>query len=167
MILHKTELKWGAIIGFGISLWVLLEFLLGFHTTRMEVGQFSGYFSILIPIFALYFGICEKRDKELAGSLRFVEGLKAGFLMILLAALIITAFFYLYNTLINPGWIEHGMVWQQEQLIASGMNETQVTETMSQLRTIYSLQGQLLGAFLGTLLQGLLLSAVITLWLRK
>ena len=154
--LYKTELKWGLILGGCVSLWIMLEFLLGFHTTRMAYGVYSGYVASLIPLIVMWYGI--KAKKIQLGTLRFLQGFTSGILMVFIAALFVTGFFYVYNVYINPAWMENGFQFVQHQLTLQGMNESQIMVQRESLRALYTLPGQLFAAFFGVMVQGVIIS---------
>ncbi len=153
---YKTELKWGIILGLSVSVWVLLEYFLGFHTTRMQYGVYSGYVASLIPLVCLWYGIREVKTKF--PQMRFLQGFASGMCMVFFAALIVTGFFYVYNVYINPSWMENGYQFVAAQLNSSSLNETEVADQLAELRLLYTLDGQLFAAFLGMLTQGLIIS---------
>ncbi|MBS3142848.1 DUF4199 domain-containing protein [Candidatus Woesearchaeota archaeon] len=158
-----TEIKYGTVIGVGVSAWVLLEFLLGFHTTRMHIGQYTGYLSIIVPILGIYFALKEIKKKEAFG---FWKGVKHGMLIVSLAAVIITVFFYGYNTVIHPGWLDRGIEYQTQQMRAQGISEGNITAMTHQMRVFYTSAAQYPAIFLGILLQGLILSLIIAVFMR-
>src|SRR3989338_11300688 len=92
----KPELRYGLIIGLGVSLWVLVEFLLGFHTKYMDIGEFTGYLSVIIPILGLYSGLFAKRMENL--SITYWQLVKAGMMMVIIGALIMSLFMGLYRS---------------------------------------------------------------------
>ncbi len=157
----QLELKYGLITGFGVCLWVLLEFLLGFHSTHIELGRYTGYGASMIPMVTLYLALKEKAGKE---KLSWTMGLKTGINISIIAAVITTAFFLFYNHLINPGWMRlafyHGrssMVGTPEEL---AMLEKQFEFYSSNLY-------QTVGGIFGTVLMGIIISLIITFILRR
>jgi len=162
---YETELKYGLIIGIGVSLWVLIEFALGFHTTRLDIGQYSGYLAIIIPIIALYFGLLDKK-KELKKKFTFGEGVKSGFLMSVFAGLLLVLFFLLYALAINPAWVDNALAFEQVKLIENGATPDQAAEIVEGYAPYMSLPAQLLGSFLGTVIQGTVLSLILVTILR-
>ena len=153
---YKLELKWGVILGLSVSLWIMVEFFLGFHTTRMNYGIYSGYVASLIPIVCLWYGI--KEVKKTFPHMRFLQGFASGLCMAFFAAFIVTGFLYVYNVYINPSWMENGYQFVASQLNASGLDQTHVATQLDELRMLYTLNGQLFAGFLGMLVQGLIIS---------
>lgn len=157
----KPEIKYGLFMGLGVSLWVILEFLLGFHTTRMEIGRWSGYFSVIIPILCLYFGIQETKAET------YWQKVKAGVVMVSIAAVIIALFFVIYNLFINPGWIEQGVVLETQRLAESGVTEEEILAAEQTMRWMFSIEMQVVGAFLGTLIEGCILTLLIAALVKR
>jgi len=158
-----VQIKYGVIVGIGVSAWVLLEFLLGFHTSLMHVGQYTGYISIIVPILGIYFGLKEIKKQEAFG---FWNGVKHGMLIVSLASVIITMFFYGYNTIIHPEWLDRGIEFQTQQMRAQGISEGNITDMTLQMREFYTSPAQYPAIFLGILLQGIILSMIIAAFMR-
>ncbi|MGH2575679.1 MAG: DUF4199 domain-containing protein [Ignavibacteria bacterium] len=163
----KTEIKYGLITGIAVCIWILLEFILGFHNEKLEIGKYSGYFATIIPIITLYLTIKEKRDMHLNGFLTLGQGIKTGLIVSLISAVITTLFFMIYNNYINPGWMELAMEWEKSQMMQSGASQTEIAEKIKQYETMYSPTNQLLFGFLATVAVGFILSLIISLILKK
>ena len=163
----KTEIKFGLIAGIGVILWVMAEYFLGFHTTRFEIGRYSGYFSSLIPIAALYVALKTRRDKEQAGFLTIKQGVQSGFVISLIASVIITLFFLIYNNYINPEWIKLAMAWEKQQMLQHGASQAEIAAKMKQLEAMNSPMAQVLWGLVGTTGMGTLFSLVIAIVLKR
>src|SRR5258707_15625252 len=100
----RTEVKYGVITGIAVCSLVVIEYLMGFHTSRLEIGRYSGYFSMIIPFVTLFLAIREKRIETEEESLSVWQGIRTGVLVSFLSAVITAVFMLLYNNLINPGW---------------------------------------------------------------
>ncbi len=160
----KPEFRYGFIIGLGISLWVLVEFLLGFHTTRMDSGQYTGYLSFIIPIIALYYGLSEKTIKK--PTLSYWQTVKAGMMMVLIAAVIISLFMALYNTAIHPEWVEEGIAYQKQYLEKSNVTAEEIAQAEEAMKVMFSVEIQMIGSFIGVVIQGFFLCLLIS-WLVR
>ena len=154
---YKTEVKWGIILGLSVSLWVFIEYLLGFHTTRISWGVYSGYVAPIVPLLCYWYGIKEKKSQ--LQSMRFLQGFASGLMMAMIGAVIITGFFYVYLTAVNPHYLQDELSFINTSLTTGGMNSTEVASSMQDLAELYTFTGQLFQAFLGTLIQGAIVSA--------
>jgi hypothetical protein len=161
----KPELRYGLIIGLGVSIWVLLEFLLGFHTKYMEIGQFSGYLSVIIPILALYYGLTEKYIHE--PTITYWQTVKAGMTMVIIAAIIISLFMALYNTTIHPEWVEEGIAYEKQYLIEMNATAEEIAQAEEALKVMFSTEVQMIGSFIGVVVQGFFLCLLISWLIRR
>jgi hypothetical protein len=159
----KTELKYGLITGFGVSIYVMIEYLLGFHTTRPDIGEYSGYFSSVIPIVALLFAIKEKRSRSFGGYISFWQGFITGMVVTVISALIITGFFVVYNEYINPEGTRYISDWRAEQMREQNISEDAIAVSIEE----YNAMNNPLFIFAGTFLMGLLITAILAFLLRR
>lgn len=70
----KNALWSGLIIGILSGLWLFIMHWAGYDTHQDKVSPVE-YFSVLIPLLGLYFGIKSYRDHVLGGRMSFIEGL--------------------------------------------------------------------------------------------
>jgi hypothetical protein len=163
----KPELKYGLVAGTGVCLWIMGEYLLGFHTTRLEIGLYSGYFSCLIPLVTLFLLLKGKRDAAPDGRLGFWPGLRTGLHAAFISGAIIYAFMLLYNHFINPGWLDNALEWRVASLRADGVAEAAIREEIRTYRQMNSPLGCLISLVAGTTVMGGVFAAGITLLLRR
>lgn len=145
----RTEYRYGIACGLGLSGWVLTEYALGFHTTSLEIGQYSGYFSVIIPA-VLIFSALRGRQLSLQGRLPAAEGISIGFHIAIISAALFTLFMLLYNSVINPEWIDGMVEWQRRKLILGGATDDQIEQFMDHNRTINNPFGQAVMSFIAT-----------------
>lgn len=163
----KPELKYGLISGAGVCLWILGEFLLGFHTTRLEIGAYSGYFSGVIPLTTLYFLLKGRRDAAPDGRLALWTGIKSGLHAAFISGVIVYAFMFAYDSFINPGWMDHALDWRVARLRAEGITEIAIREQIKTYRQLTSPVGCLLSIVAGTTVMGGIFATGLTLLLRR
>ena len=163
----KPELKYGLIAGAGVCLWILTEFLLGFHTTHVEVGEYTGYFSGLIPLTTLYLLLKNRRDTSPGGQLSVGAGQKSGLSASCTAALVISCFLLVYNQFINPGCVDLMLDRKVAQMRAAGLAEVDIRAQIKFLRQLSSPLGQVITTILMSLVMGAISSAGLTLLLRR
>ena len=64
---------YGFLCGLAMSGWIMIEFLLGFHSTSFEIGRYSGYFSVIIPVVFIFVALRERQSQS-KGILAVKEG---------------------------------------------------------------------------------------------
>jgi len=165
--MFKIEIKFGIITGAGICLWILSEFLLGFHTVRMNIGEYSIYFVVVIPFITIYNGIKEKRDTENNGIISLGGGIKTGLMISLIAAFITAVFIIIYFNYINPKYFEYGIAYQKEKFYLKGKTDIEFSEQLKNIKVVFSFINQLLFQILGTVGTGFIISVALSFILKN
>lgn len=163
----RPELKCGLVTGAGVCLWIMGEFLLGFHTTRLALGAYSGYFSTVIPLTTLFLMLRRQRDAAPAGRLGLWAGVRSGLHAAFISGVIVYGFMLAYDNFINPGWMDHALDWRVARFRADGMAETAIREQIKLYRRMTGPVGCLISIVGGMTAMGGIFSAGLTLLLRR
>ncbi|MBI1806140.1 MAG: DUF4199 domain-containing protein [Ignavibacteria bacterium] len=163
----KTEIKYGVIFAGIVVLYVLTEHFLGFNTTRHDIGQYTRYAGVLVPILGILFGIREKRKKELNGIMTFGQGVKTGFWIALIQTTITTLWFLLYANVINPGFLDTMLEFERSTMAAAGTTEASIIQQLDQKRTFFAFPTfQIFQEGLG-IAYGVLFAAMFSFFLKR
>ncbi len=160
----NSELKYGLLAGGALCLWIYAEFLLGWHTAPSEIGAYSGYFSNLVPLVALWL-LLRKKQAEFGPLFSLWRGVLAGLLMAFVASLVVYVFLVFYHLVLNPDLLEQALKLRVDQLRASHMPETEIRAQIVQYRSERGPLGMLLSVILSSTLLGGVLACFISLWL--
>ena len=163
----RTELKYGLMFGFAVIAYVMVEHFMGFNTVRHDIGEYTRLGGIVIPLVALFFGIREKRNRDLMGHMTLVQGVKAGVLIALVQTTLTTVFFLLYAEFINPDFLNTVIEYQRAKMAQAGALENEIKAAVDQIRTMYSVPLQPVFQMTIGLLYGTVFSAIFSLFLRK
>jgi len=155
----SPEMFYGVLCALAMSLWTLLEYALGFHTTSPEIGQYSGFVTILFPIIFIYVAMDEYQSTTHM-PLRFLDGINIGFRIALYSAILFTIFLLIYSTYINPHWIETTLEWQRKKLILGGATDDEIEAFMEQNRSINSSFAQALMTLISSTSIGILITCI-------
>jgi hypothetical protein len=139
----RRALVFGLLAAGGVAAWTLVEFALGFHTTRLEVGRYTGFVGLLFPVLAVVLALRSARRAR--GSLGFGQGLLEGLAVTAMFAVLGGVFLWLYYAVVNPGFFAD-MAARGEPV---------------------SLAGQLVVAVTSSLVLGLVVSLVAAALLRR
>jgi hypothetical protein len=120
----------------------------GFHSTSLEIGRYSGYVAVIIPM-VIIFTAMRERQTAIGSSLPWIDGISVGFRIAFFSALLLSLFFYVYNTYINPEWIERTVEWQRKKLILGGATDDEIGRFMDQNRTMNSSLSQIIMGLIG------------------
>lgn len=156
--------KYGLLAGIGVCLWILAEFALGFHTTRPDIGDYTGWCSGVIPLVALALLL---RQQQAEDRLTLARGLGTGLYASLVTGVVVYTFLLLYNQVINPGWMDTALEAKVALLRARHVTELDIRSEIVAFRRMNSPLGLLTGTLLDITLKGGLFSLVLTLFLRR
>ena len=90
-------------VGIATGLWMWIEYALGFHTTKADVGRITGFLSIIIPIVGMMIAL--RRARASSGDLTFLSGMKHVLAVSAFATLSMAAMSSIYISSINPEWL--------------------------------------------------------------
>ena len=155
----QPEIYYGILSGLGLSLWVLIEYALGFHNRYLEIGIYSGYISTIIP-FIIVFLAFHNHQAVKNRKLSFIDGINIGFKIILVSSIILTVFFYFYNTKINPQWIELMVDLQKKKLILGGATDDEIGKFIAQNSIMNNPILQAIIGFIGSTTIGVMITLV-------
>ncbi|MBI3112804.1 MAG: DUF4199 domain-containing protein [Ignavibacteriales bacterium] len=157
----RSLLLYGLASGAAMALYATVEFAVGLHGRYLSVGQYVGYLRYVILFLGLFLGVKNVRDQQKGGAIGYGKVLQIGFVISLVAGVIITIYEILYNEYINPGFMEDYI-----QFTIAGMRESGATEAaMEALREqakAWSTPGAQIAFYLGeTLMLGVLFSLIL------
>lgn len=163
----KLEVRFGLITALLLCLWVLTEYLLGFHNSNFSVGKITGFFSIIIPIATLFTAIRKKKDSSPSKNITFKEGFKTGFLITIIYAVIVTSFWGVYNNYINPEWRVLAAEREKAQMIERGKTPEQAEQQIQENRARLGDSFLLIIGFATTMFLGMIITSIVTVILQK
>lgn len=155
----KRLAVYGIVTGLLIAGWMYLEFLMGFHGSKM--GKYTSLAALVFTIVGIYLGIRAYRRHSLAGQMSYWQGVLAGVVLSIFAGLITGAFTYAYFSFINPGFVDYMVDLNRQTLVQHGASDVQVESNAIVTREIYQPIPQALRAFGGYIATGSLFSLVI------
>lgn len=133
MTAGKSDIFYAVVCGTGMCCWVLIEFASGFHTTSIDIGQYSGYGALIFPVVIIFIALRD-RQNAVQTALPVADGISVGFRIALLSAVMLSLFYYIYVTYINPDWIQLTVEWQRKKLIIGGATDDEIGRFMDQNR---------------------------------
>jgi hypothetical protein len=164
----NSEIKSGVAISVACFLWLLLEFFLGLHTTRIDLYPLFTWMVIIIPITGLYWTIKSKRDRFYKGKINFIQSLKTGIMVTGVSSVITPLLSWLYVSVVNPFYFST-MITHRKQMIdelnLSSLEEKSVK--INEAFQYYNTSTYLMQSFLTMLVLGLVLSLIIAALVRK
>ena len=134
----KTHLTYGIGITIGTSLVTLVLFFTGLHNDPAKLsiaGWVGGLLSVAIYLTGLVYGVKAVRAEVPEGKpFGYGQALGHALLISLVAIAAGLAFQYLYETVINPGYVQATLAAQRAKMEAKGMSDTQVDNAMAMMK---------------------------------
>jgi len=75
---YKTEIKWGVIFIVVSLIWMILERMVGLHSTHIDKHATYTNFFAVVAIAVFVFALKDKRDGDLGGKMTWKEGFISG-----------------------------------------------------------------------------------------
>lgn len=148
------------------AIWILIEHVLGYNTTRHDIGQFTRNATMLVFWVTIFLAIRETK-KQQGNKLSFSEGMKTGVTLTVLYSMAFVLIILLYVQFINPDFYATYKTFTLNQLTAAHATPKQIEEAMMEVDMSYdgSLQSYAL-LFLFSSIFGTVLSLIASLIYR-
>ena len=162
----KVEFKYGLLAAVATTLWLLLAWTLGLHTTHIGVGHYANYGAEIILVIALWRSLHHQVHRENRYWLPVWLGLFRGMFTALVAAMGVYIFLSFYLNFINRDYPDLYLEWQVARMRDAGEAELQVRAMARSYRWSISPIG--LPITIGTvyLVFAFIASPLLTLWLN-
>lgn len=162
----SPPLKYGLVAAGATSLWLLLCFALGLHTTHIGVGHYANYGAEAILVLALWRSLHRQLHEGTRYWLPVWQGLLRGLLTSLVTAMGVCVFLSLYLQFINRDYPDLHLEWQVARMRAAGESEEQVRTLARAYRWSTGPVGLPLTLGGVYLVFGFIASPILTLWLN-
>lgn len=156
------SLKYGITAGLALSVYTLLLFLLG-----LDKSSALGFVTYVILLSGMVLSVKEIRDNELNGFISFGNAWKKGMAIAFYSGLVYAFYMFIHLTYINAGYIEEMLLQVEETYEELGMSSTQIEDAMNVIRVFYKPAFLSVGALVGNLFMGLLLSLIPALIFKR
>jgi len=167
----KTKITYAAIFGLiGIAS-QLISFLLGFQTDKIGTpaatifGMVIWFVSLVLGFVVVWLGLRAVRDEKPDQCLTYGQGVGAGVIIVLIAAVISAVYLIIHLALINPGFVENTLAVTREKWAAMGMPDEQMQMAEKIMRVtmhpaIMALMGFFWNMVIGTIIS-LIAAAIV------
>jgi hypothetical protein len=151
------ELKWGCLIGLVGVIWLYGSYFMGLHSDGIGKIQLMVGLGFLISFIS--YGLAMSAIVKAQPETSFVEGLKSGGIMAVIAAVIAVVAQFGYFQWINPDWTRYMMDQTRIHFEAAGTSSELIEEQVKWAEMNFSLKTYAMQAGLGALLSGFIFSA--------
>jgi len=146
--------------------WIVIEHLMGWNTTRHDIGQYTRMLPMVLFWVLIFVTVNQSRGAQT--TFTFMQGLREGMLMSLIYCAGFTVIIALYQKFVNPEFFETLKVFTLEQLKAKNASQEEIDNTIKGMEM--SFNGSAASFFLLFVFSfgwGVILSAIAGLVYRK
>lgn len=160
----KVAINHGLMLGGVLIVFSYLMYLLG-----VDFDSKLQYFSYIIMIAGLFIGIKQWRDKYNNGFISYGDAFKNGFFTMLIAGILTSIWVLLFFTVVAPDEIGKMLEIAEEKMYESqpDMTDEQLDLAMKWTKMFMSPLWMAIWGFLGNIFAGLVLSAIIAIFIKK
>jgi hypothetical protein len=162
----KPSVRYALIALLFTFVWMVFEHLMGWNTTRHEIGQYSRMLPMIVFWVLIFITVNQSRGMQ--SSYTFNQGLRDGMMMSLIFCAWFTVLIVLYQKFINPDFYITLKAFTIEQLKAKNATQAEIDENMKTMDM--SFNGSAFSFFLLFVFSfgwGLILSVIAALVYRK
>lgn len=150
------EIKWTVLFVVMTLVWMLMERLVGLHSSHIDKHPVYTNF-IAIPAIAIYvFALIEKKNKFYGGEMTYLQGLRAGIWITLFVTILSPLTQVIVSNVITPEYFKNAI------------NYAVTVEKVSQgeAENYFSLGNYVVQGLIGAPVMGLVTSAVVAVFTR-
>ena len=134
----RPEFRFGLAAGLAAWLWLALEEVLGFHTTRLQAGDYGTWVLPLIQLAMLGLLLRDAHRREPLGRLEPWHAAVGSLLTSVVFAVLLYAGLVATLQFVNPGWLDRMLVWKVGLMRAHGIHEDIIRTFIVATREAYS-----------------------------
>jgi len=145
--------------------WCAFELLMGYNTTRHDIGQIARLVPDIVFWGSLFLAV--RNEKRKTGKLSFIDGWKAGIITSLVYSIGFTLIIIFYQQFINPEFYETFKAFTLSQLEAHKATQAQIDSSLKEIEASYN--GSAMSycfLFVFSFVWGIILSAIAALVFR-
>ncbi|MBO4645149.1 MAG: DUF4199 domain-containing protein [Bacteroidales bacterium] len=131
-----TILKWGALLGAGLSLIKLLSFC--GEKVSYNFGPVSDLLMVVLCVLLIYMGIREIRDRYQDGVIRFTRAFAIGTGIVAVAYLVVSLYMMLHFNVIQPDGVDQintkNIEKKKSSILADTLTDAELTQYIQDIR---------------------------------
>jgi len=153
----KFEIKWGVIFVIVALLWMLLERLVGLHSTYISEHAIYTNFFAIVAIAVYVLALKSKRDHQLSGHMSWTEGFVCGVKISVVVALLSPVSQWLTHNVITPDYFANAIAYAVEAELM----------TQEKAEAYFDLSNYIVSSIIFAFVVGVVTSAIVAFFVKK
>ncbi|HXH18591.1 MAG TPA: DUF4199 domain-containing protein [Chitinophagales bacterium] len=160
----KPYLKYAIITSAVIIIWTIVLYVS--ELDRTHAGQYLNWLNY--PVMFLFIALAMREQKTLNGGyIDFGDAFKTGLLMMVVVAVIMSAFTYVYFTYINPDFIDFASEKARESMEERDLSDEEIEQGMEFMKIFMSPAAMTVMALFGNIIIGAIFSLILAFFMKK
>ncbi|MBU2526511.1 MAG: DUF4199 domain-containing protein [Bacteroidetes bacterium] len=153
----KIEIKWAIIFSVVALLWMLLEKIVGLHSTHIDKHQYLTNLFAIPAIVVMVLALKDKKKNFYEGRMNYKQGLFTGILLSVCIALLSPLTQWITSTVITPEYFPNVIAYSVE---------TGYHKSLEEAQAYFNLKNYMMQGFFGALIMGIITTAIAMIFIR-
>lgn len=154
----KIEIKWAIIFSVIGLLWMLLEKLVGLHSTHIDKHMYLTNLFAIPAIIVMVLALKDKKKDFYAGQMNYKQGLISGTILSVFIALLSPLTQWITSTIITPEYFPN---------VSAYSVETGYYKSIEEAEAYFNLKNYIVQSTIGALLMGIITTAIAMIFIRS
>ncbi len=154
----KIEIKWAVIFSIIGLLWMLLEKLVGLHSTHINKHMYLTNLFAIPAIIVMVLALKNKKKDFYAGQMNYKQGLISGIILSVFIALLSPLTQWITSTIITPEYFPNVIAYSLE---------TGYYKSIEEAEAYFNLKNYIVQSTIGALVMGIITTAIAMVFIRS
>lgn len=154
----KIEIKWAIIFSIIGLLWMLLEKLVGLHSTHIDKHMYLTNLFAIPAIIVMVLALKDKKRDFYAGQMNYKQGLISGIILSVFIALLSPLTQWVTSTIITPEYFPNVIAYSIE---------TGYYKSIEEAEAYFNLKNYIVQSTIGALVMGIITTAIAMVFIRS
>ncbi|MDH5475435.1 MAG: DUF4199 domain-containing protein [Cyclobacteriaceae bacterium] len=154
----KLEMKWALIFVVMLLLWMLLEKLVGLHSTHIDKHMYLTNLFAIPAIIVYVMALKDKKKKDYNGQMTYKQGFISGLIISVIVMVFSPLTQWIISTVITPEYFPNVIAYSVEAGFYLSVEEAE---------DYFNLKNYIVQSTIGAFVMGLVTSAIVAFFVRK
>ena len=154
----KIEIKWALIFTVVALAWMLIEKLVGLHSTHIDKHMYLTNLFAIPAIIMVVAALKDKKKNYYSGNMSYRMGLLSGIILSAFIALLSPLAQYITSTVITPEYFPNVIAYSVESGYYATMEEAEAS---------FNLKNYMIQGAIGSFVMGLITAAIAMIFIRS
>lgn len=153
----RLEIKWALIFVVTSLLWMLLEKLVGLHSTHIDKHMYLTNLFAIPAIIVYVLALIDKKKKDYNGQMTYKQGFISGLIITVIVALFAPLTQWVISTIITPEYFPNVIAYSVE---------TGYHKSLEEAEAYFNLKNYITQSVIGAIVMGVITAAVVAIFVK-